>query len=113
MTKSLSEWQKLAHELAVKNGFYEHFNPTPDCIASKICLIHSELSEALEEVRLGPQDPMYTKPNGKPIGLGIELADVFLRLVDLCEALNIDLEQMVETKHEYNLTRPYKHGKKL
>ena len=41
-----------------------------------------------------------------------ELADVVIRVLDLAEALHIDLEWHIEQKHKYNTMRPYKHGKK-
>lgn len=40
-----------------------------------------------------------------------ELADVFLRLMDLCGELNIDIERHIKLKSAYNKLRPYKHGK--
>ena len=41
-----------------------------------------------------------------------ELADVAIRLFDLCGYLNIDLERHIELKMGYNATREYKHGKR-
>jgi len=40
-----------------------------------------------------------------------ELADIFIRLVNLCEVWNIDLEEEVRKKHHKNLSRPYLHGR--
>ena len=40
-----------------------------------------------------------------------ELADVAIRLFDLCGGLNIDLEKHIEMKMKYNSMRGYKHGK--
>lgn len=40
-----------------------------------------------------------------------EIADAFLRLMDLCGALNIDIEKAIRYKQEYNRLRPIKHGK--
>jgi NTP pyrophosphatase (non-canonical NTP hydrolase) len=47
----------------------------------------------------------------KPEGLAIELADVLLRIANLCGALSLDLEEAVKEKHIYNLTRPWRHSK--
>ena len=41
-----------------------------------------------------------------------EIADTFLRLFDLCGALNIDIESHIKLKLAYNESREYKHGKK-
>ncbi len=41
-----------------------------------------------------------------------ELADTVIRLLDMCGARGIDLENHIRYKLEYNETRPYKHGKK-
>ena len=40
-----------------------------------------------------------------------EIADVAIRLFDLCGGLNIDLEKHIEMKMKYNSMRGYKHGK--
>ncbi len=40
-----------------------------------------------------------------------ELADVVLRVTDLCGLLGIDLESHIKAKMRYNATRPYKHNK--
>lgn len=41
-----------------------------------------------------------------------ELADVFLRLMDLCGEYDIDIEKHIKLKAAYNELRPPKHGKK-
>lgn len=41
-----------------------------------------------------------------------EIADVFIRLEDLCGGLNIDIEKYIELKMKYNSTRKKLHGKK-
>ena len=40
-----------------------------------------------------------------------ELADVAIRLFDLCGGMGIDLEKHIEMKMKYNSMRGYKHGK--
>lgn len=42
-----------------------------------------------------------------------ELADVAIRLFDLCGGLGVDLEKHIELKMMYNSMRGYKHGKKF
>lgn len=112
----LRTWQQDAHELALKKGWWtDPSTGNPVAAEAKIpeaiALIHSELSEALDEFR-NNRMATYTGENGKPEGFAIELADTVIRIMDLCGALNIDLEEAVALKHEYNKTRPYRHGNK-
>ena len=43
----------------------------------------------------------------------VEVADAFIRILDLAGAHKIDLEHIIELKHEYNKTRPHRHGGKV
>ncbi|MCK5581671.1 MAG: hypothetical protein KAJ18_10425 [Candidatus Omnitrophica bacterium] len=63
-------------------------------------LIVTELAEAMEAHRKQDDD------NFKE-----ELADVFIRLFDLCGGLDIDIEAEIVKKSAKNKDRPYKHGK--
>lgn len=126
-----------AHDNAVKHGFWDP--PLP--FGTAIALIHSELSEALEEERAGhpliwyhctegdpslPCDPADETEcfqygheddcqyrNKKPEGAAVELADAVIRIADLCGHLGIDLDAVIEEKMAYNADRPYKHGKRF
>lgn len=77
-----------------------------------IALMHSELSEALEEWRNG-KDTLYYTAEGKPEGVGIEFADTLIRILDWCAQKGIDIDYLVDVKMKYNDTRPYRHGGKL
>src|SRR3546814_6752737 len=48
----------------------------------------------------------------KPEGVGSEMADIFIRLMDEVERSGIDLEWEVTRKLAYNRTRGHRHGGK-
>ncbi len=75
-----------------------------------IALIHSELSEALEGFRKGnPSDEHCPEFNS----VEIELADAIIRIMDFAKAKGFRLAQAIVAKHNFNLNRPYKHGKRF
>lgn len=130
---NINELAKEVHENAVAHGWWE----TPPSIPEALCLIHSEVSEALEEYREGqplvygtcalgldgckfsgecemaghPSEPGVSGPC-KPEGVAVELADVILRALDLMAALGVDVDAVVMAKHRYNQSREYRHGGK-
>lgn len=114
--RTIARWQEEIHDLAVEQGWWsdpdsgEPVDPVRR-IPEALCLVHSEVSEALEEYRRGKLDP-YLGIGGKPEGFGVEVADAVIRILDLCGALGIDLEEAMVRKHEYNQTRAYRHGGK-
>lgn len=132
----ISQLQKEVHENAKAHGWWDEERSFGDIIA----LCHSELSEALEEYRNGKpelyfnctldgvndndecddrrKDCYYREGKGdicakaKPEGIAVELADCIIRILDYCGHEGIDIEKALEIKHEFNKTRPYRHGNK-
>jgi NTP pyrophosphatase (non-canonical NTP hydrolase) len=95
--RSIKEWQTAVHKCAKEHGWYKEDRGIPELL----CLLHSEISEALEEYRIRNSS-----------GFAEEMADIAIRLFDMCEYLDINLEAEIETKYVINLSRPYRHGNK-
>lgn len=117
----LNKLMGQVHQNAVEHGWWEEERSFGDIVA----LCHSELSEALEEFRnkRKPNEIYYsgkdlestivTNATTKPEGIPIELADCIIRILDYCGKENIDIEAALKIKHEYNKSRPYRHGGKV
>ncbi len=91
---------------ALKKGFWDD-NPT---VGDKVALMHQELSELLEAYR------SEHKQSAKiPAFLEIEeeIADLIIRAADFGFHQKLRIAEAILAKHEYNTTRPYKHGKKF
>jgi len=111
---TLNAMRDQAYATAVEKGWWEE-GQQETRIPVLLCLIHSEVSEALEawrELPPGNLDHIVYGAHPKPEGFAIELADIIIRIGDLCGAYNIDLESAVKTKMAFNRTRSHRHGGK-
>lgn len=121
----LNELAKEIHANAVAHGWWDEKRSFGDIVA----LCHSELSEALEEYRAKKplayckseytENGMYgiNKPDDwsyedKPEGIAVEMIDCIIRILDWCGKEGVDVDKLLYAKHEYNRTRPYRHGGK-
>lgn len=100
---SLQYW---SHKAAKESGWWTDLTTSEDLtqnfnIAEKLCLIHSEVSEAMEGHRKGPMDDKL--PHREM--LEVELADAVIRIGDLCGALGLDLGGAIAEKMEFNSKR--------
>jgi NTP pyrophosphatase (non-canonical NTP hydrolase) len=127
---------KKAHQVAKDKGFWETERNVPEMLM----LVVSELAEALEALRKDHyadkavvkdllQDLELDRTDEEFVIKAIEfqvkfkdsvkssfedeIADVAIRLFDLCGGLSIDLQKHIELKMMYNSMRGYKHGKKF
>lgn len=71
----------------------------PNRIPTFLCLIHSEVSEALEGFRIDDRE-----------NVAEELTDVLIRVLDLAFGLGIDMDEEVRLKLAKNRTRGIRHG---
>lgn len=119
------------HENAKSKGFFDSEKNTGEML----CLIHSEVSEALEADRKNHYavDSWNLKNSIDLDDLGStsakqyfkqefevavknsfedELADVIIRVLNLCAFKGIDIEKHIKMKMIYNSMREHKHGKR-
>ena len=68
-------------------------------ILNKLCLAHSEVSEAVEDARRGRWKHM-----------GEELADILIRVFDIGASLGYDLEKEFDRKMRINEARPHRNA---
>lgn len=108
---NLKQLASAIHENATEKGWW--MPSTPRSIGDQFSNFHAEISEAWEEYRKGREMNEVYYIDGKPEGIPIELADCLIRILDTCEAYNIDIEEAINVKMKYNQTRPYRHGGKL
>lgn len=130
---NLNEWVKRCHEIAVAHGWWDEEKSVGEIIA----LMHSELSEALEEARDGRPGVWHEcvksgmmccgtlcdcwrdgacatdSQRTKPEGIYVELVDCVIRIFDYLGDEGADVEAIIAEKCAYNETRPYRHGKKF
>jgi NTP pyrophosphatase (non-canonical NTP hydrolase) len=113
-TATLNTWCDMLMDYAREKGWATQ--PEDSDIGTLVALMHTELSELFEEYRNGhkPNETYYNEDAPrKPEGIPSELADVIIRALHFAGIYGIDVDAIVQEKHEYNLTRPYRHGGKV
>lgn len=99
-TRNSKWWVELDEVLALLPPKYHDFI-TKLYKATKIALIHSELSEMLEGVRKGTMDSHLPHLSAE----SVEGADTLIRLMDYFGRERLDIARAVDEKLKYNATR--------
>lgn len=95
---SIPELMDLAGTIALAHGMDGKTSP-----AEFVALIHTEVSEVLEEFRSGHKaTETYYAEDGKPEGVPSELADAVIYCFIMADLNGIDLEKAITEKLEYN-----------
>ena len=117
--KTLNEIADAVHANAVARGFHPADEPLDLFIANQVANLHGEVIELWDAHRAGKSNDMCDNGNVMNM-LGLtpltnreeEYADIIIRALDQCRRLDVDIQRAIEVKHAYNLTRPFKHGKR-
>lgn len=98
---TLVEYSTLCVETSFNHGFWDDKDPNDVSVRlEKLMLVVTEVAEAAEAVRTGDEE-----------NLKEELADVLIRVFDLCGANGYNMDEVVQAKMEKNEKRPRMHGK--
>jgi NTP pyrophosphatase (non-canonical NTP hydrolase) len=128
---ALQDWMQEIARMTKEKGWRteESGNREGHEFAAYLMLAVSELSEALEAYRdkvwseTCDNTPTASRPNGhhpicsgkphgpgKPVGVGPELADTFIRLLDMADIWDVDMFYEIERVMAYGWTRSFRHG---
>lgn len=97
------EVQKMVKEPYERNGFRKRWDEVSDPVIADIAevgLFCEEIGELTEAIR-----------KGKDLDeVGIECADIVIRILNFCNRKGLDLQTYILHKHSINEKRPYLHG---
>lgn len=102
--KGIAGAQELIHGMNLRVGWWTNMRtgePLDRNVGEMLCLVHSEISEAMEGHRKSRMDDKL--PHRKMIE--VELADAVIRILDICGGLGLDLAGALIEKTQYNCHR--------
>ena len=115
---TLEEIADAVHKNATEKGFHNLNQPLDMFLLEQWLNEHAEISELVDARRVGKLFSLCDKAEKmqaighKPLTcIEEEYADILIRCLDQMKRAKIDILRVVLTKHAYNQTRPYKHGK--
>lgn len=121
---TINEWAIKIHNWAKSKGWW---NEPRNTLALHMLMV-TEIAEASEAYRKN-EPSLWFENDGKPCGEASEIVDTIIRCLDYMQyrkekaadgetGTNVDIseywdiEYIMELKHKYNETRPYRHGGK-
>jgi hypothetical protein len=112
--QGLNTLSSMIHQRNVEAGWWKDIKTGEDLrgkdelgrdrrnVPELLCLVHSEISEAMEGYRKNLMDDKLPHRSM----FEVELADVFIRIFDIAGAHNLDVGGAVLEKLNFNKTRP-------
>lgn len=106
MSNSVCGLIMACHQAALNAGWWTDLKTGEDLrgkrnVGELLCLIHSEISEAMEGHRKGLMDD---KLPHRPM-IEVELADAMIRIADMAGGMGYDLAGAVAEKLQFNKSR--------
>lgn len=99
---NIANLQAMCHLLAARSGWWDGIDPFDKYVfGTKIGLIHSEISEAMEGGRKNKMDDHLPHRKAEEV----ELADAIIRIFDLAGARRLDVADAIMEKLAYNQQR--------
>lgn len=104
LASAINASMDLCHGLAVESGWWHDIHTGEPLERNKgelLCLMHSEISEAMEGVRKNLQDDKLPHRSAEEV----ELADTVIRILDYAGFYGLDIGGAIAEKLAYNAKR--------